>query len=601
MEIIVGHIRFEKDPSDASVFAIKTGTGPRDTKIVRYRASASGIQKIDERTIPSDVYGADFSIFGDYLAFATGGPRVWKGTKELTIGSAPAGTLWNVSSVSFGRDGKLAVANAKNVLLYALSGTVTPPVSILPPTGVGSGFNGLPPGTTEKELTTVTKSILQQMGIGNCPLPPSSGATINTTGPAQLSAFLNCLLQTSLSGPYTSPPISSNTPTSLQRHPIPLMPPQVSNAVSLSKTLITQPGFSATTGSSDVALVGARWVDGKFVLSSFCSATGNNKGLWIFSESGTQIAERNACRDAGEDQNGSTDHTWGVTPNVQLVGNGQFLKEMGPYNNRPPLLYHVSNGDLISKAWNARGMSGNGTDVTSDIAGIPGYAVVIENGTDNVLYALPDWNVLQRVSRKFQPITGVGNYIVGTPTPGNKDLVLYKVANNTLELVNKVTTNIRPVAAAVDPSSNGTRVGFLFINDGGTGKNHADIYTVGSTGLKFVKKVTLPSTTTFTSTGWQNAFALTGEYVAFNDCGLPALPAPSGTGDNLSSAKCGLAVLKGTTRMTVQRIPNATTNDGSQILPPAIRGIAISPSGAVIVTNSYGAYLYKIGGGGVGN
>jgi hypothetical protein len=609
-----GVLNIEEDPSDTSVFAVSThvstvvnGVNHTTNKVIRYRKSGTGIQKIDERSFSAPV-GVPYAILGDYVAFATGlntAPRVWKGSQELVVENSPEGWQGFTSGVAFRKDGKLAVTTGSRVLLYQIGGVSAPPISILPPTGVGSGFNGLPPETTEKELTTVTKSILQQMGIGNCPLPPSSGATINTTGPAQLGVFLNCLLQTSLSGPYTSPPISSNTPISFQRHPIPVLTPstptQSSNNVSLTKTLLTMPGFSATPGSSDAALVGARWVDGKFVLSSFCSATGNKKGLWIFSESGAQVAERNACLDAGEGPNGSLDHMWGVVPNVQPVGNGQFIKEMGSNNNRPPLLYKVSDGSLVSKAWNARGDSGNGTDVTSDIAGIPGYAVVVENGNDNVLYGLPNWNVLQRISRKFLPITGVGNYIVGTPTPGNSDLVLYKVTNNALQLVNKITTNIRPVAAAVDPSSNGTRVGFLFINDGGTGKNHADIYTVDSAGLKFVKKVALPSTATFTSTGWQNAFALTGEYIAFNDCGLSALPAPNGTGDNASAAKCGLAVLKGTTRMTVQRLPNSTTGDGKEILPPAVRGIAISPNGTILVTNYYGAYLYKIGGSAVAN
>jgi hypothetical protein len=595
------------------------------TRLIWYRAGTSGLELVKEMKLSGDFTGSQsglnkFAVWGDYIIWPFAGEHFSGG---VIVGKASGTTYSKVESVILpdaGSPQTIIASPAGNVVIttlralsstdYALktqahlykigSGSIVPVGGT--PIG-GTGFNGLPPGTTEKELTTVTKSILQQMGIGNCPLPPT-GATINTTGPAQLGAFLNCLLQTSLSGPYTSPPISSNTPTPLQRHPIsaltPATPTQSSNNVSLTKTLLTQPGNGYFT-NNEVPLVGARWIEGKFVVSSFCSGGNNSKGLWIFNESGTQTGARDVCKDAGEDTNGSTDHTWSVSPNVQPVGNGQFVKEMSPNNNRPPLLYKVSSGALVSKAWDARGASENGSDVTDNIAGIPGYAVVVENGTDNVLYGLPDWNVLQRVSKKFQPITGVGNYIVGTPTPGNRDLVLYKVTNNALQLVNKVDTSIRPVAAAVDPSSNGTRVGFLFINDGGTGKNHADIYTVGSTGLKFVKKVTLPSTTSVTSSGWQGAFAINGDYVAFSDCGLPALATPSGTGDNTSAAKCGLAVLKGTTRMTVQRIPNATANDGTEILPPAIRGIAFSPNGMILVTNYYGAYLYRIGGSVVGN
>lgn len=385
--------------------------------------------------------------------------------------------------------------------------------------------------------------------------------------------------------------------------------PTATNAsfdVSLTKTLLTMPG-NAFFVNNDVPLDGVRWIDGGyFVVSSYCSGGNNSKGLWVFKEDGTEVGRRNTCLDAGENASASAAHTWGVVSNVQPVGSGQFVKEMAPNNDRPPLLYQISGSgvSLVSRAWPAPGLggrNGNGLGAGGSIAAVPGYAIAFENGGSNVLYSLPGWAVIMRNTASFIPITGAGSFIVGVPTPAYGGLVLYRVVNGHLQLVNSVSTPIRPVAAAVDPLSNGTRVGFLFINDGTNGNNHVDIYTLGTNGLVFEKKIDLPSTTTFASTGWQGDLAISGEYTAFLDCGLPPIPTPPNNAqDFFSVANCGLAVMKGATRLNVERLPYATTIGGSssnqpmQTIPPGLNGIALSPNGTVVVTSFYGAYMYKI-------
>ncbi len=382
--------------------------------------------------------------------------------------------------------------------------------------------------------------------------------------------------------------------------------------VSLTKTLLTMPGQGYFT-NDDVPLDGARYLSGGyFVVASYCSGKSgsNKKGLWVFTTSGSLVGTRDACRDAGEDGNGSTAHAWGVVPNTQPTGAMTFVKEMGPNNDRPPLSYEVSAGgvDFVSRAWTAPGpggRSGSGSGGVENVAAIPGYAVAVEDG-DDVLYSLPNWSKLDDMTQRFIPITGVGNFIVGTPSPGNGDLVVYKVSHNNLQFVGKKDTNIRPVAATIDAASNGTKVGFLFINDGSKG-NHVDVYSVSDSGLALAKTVKLPSTATFASTGWQGALAISGNYTAFVDCGLPALPLPpNGANDFSNAAKCGLAVMNGSTTLSVERLPYATTIGASssatpeQTLPPALNGIAITPSGAILATSFYGAYLYQIGGASTG-
>ncbi len=188
-----GTSALKRDPKDASIFAIETGTSPRDAKIVRYQADASGIQKIDERSIPSDLYGFDFAILGDYVAFGALGPRVLKGTQELTVEKPTAlfdNGRWmgTISSVSLGKDGKLVVANGKNVLLYKIDGVGTGgpgPATTTPPTGVGLG------GMSDILLFARSYLTLMQAVMGGGPSLSSKVFTGlgTSTDPALQNAF----------------------------------------------------------------------------------------------------------------------------------------------------------------------------------------------------------------------------------------------------------------------------------------------------------------------------------------------------------------------------------------------------------------------------
>lgn len=391
--------------------------------------------------------------------------------------------------------------------------------------------------------------------------------------------------------------------------------------VRLSKTLLTMPGAGFFT-NNDVPLLGARWFDGYFAVSSACSGKNNSKGLWVFMEEGSLVDSLNTCRDTGEGTGGSAAHVWTSVPNVQSVGGGQFIKEMGPNNNRPPLLYKISgkNARFVSKPWSSSFGGGDGEKTAEGIAAIPGYAALLElqvsggsNGSQtveskNVLYRLPSWNEVDDMNAAFIPLTGIGKYILGTPIPGNSGLVLYEVSDNKLKLVGTAGTSVRPVAVAVDPASlddnQGGRVGLLFSNVGSTPRNTVGIYSVGSEGLKLLRTVNLPDSTSYSNT---NSLAISGEYTAFLDCGLPPIPPlSSGASDNFNARTCGVGVLKGTERLSVERLPNATTigttggpneqNIPIEIYQPAPYALALSRDAKdLLAVTSYGAYLYDIG------
>src|SRR5262249_47293893 len=147
----------------------------------------------------------------------------------------------------------------------------------------------------------------------------------------------------------------------------------------------------------------------------------------------------------------------------------------------------------------------------------------------------------------------VGNYIVGMTSAPNGagvtwNLVVYQVVNGALQQVGSPLQTVgAPLAAAVDSANPTSQVGFLLCSQNApVGPCHVPIYSVGSTGLTQISDLPLPSSAgVISDTGFEGNLAVSGSYVAVQDCGLSPLTATSGAADNSNASACGLAVWNG--------------------------------------------------------
>ncbi len=235
----------------------------------------------------------------------------------------------------------------------------------------------------------------------------SAGPYSTTTGQLCSTGTASGCISGYLFSPLTGAPCGGTSPT---------IPPTPTSGGSLKyvKTLLN----ILNTYQYPQSITDAIVANNQFILGGkgcLMNMTNNGRGggIWIVSEDGSKISERNSCLDAGMPSKllGNSFHGQTVTGNLHVNWGGDgFIKE---------------NYSIYTEANHAVFYSGTGVPISSSPLGLyNNYLKVLKNrvlatveGTDQKLLSLPDWNVIGAGSFNGNIETAtIGNFLVSNGT-----------------------------------------------------------------------------------------------------------------------------------------------------------------------------------------
>ena|GEM_PF-4694331 len=378
--------------------------------------------------------------------------------------------------------------------------------------------------------------------------------------------------------------------------------------VTLEKTLLQMPGHQYFTGGS-TPLVIPFYGDNKFVIVGYCVASNGRRGQFVFSAEGNLIAEQDVCQDSGVGQ--ANGHAWSAGERIQFDGARGFVREMTGTGAIRPALYYATSANSVSYTGRAftpsstSGMEDGNTYAVENIAVANGYAVGTRltktSGVlsmKNVVYKLPSWQPIREWAQEFTPLTGFGNFVIGyNRSGGTAGTSLYQVnADGQVQFVKVLIPQVAALGYAHDFTTNATNPTKLTLfvprqTVGGQIRPEQDQFVnleIRNNSVEVVGTRATPAGSRPLD-GMLISFGVAGDYLAVATAGRTmslsnqaATPMPT------------WELWKGTQKIATVELPNSRTSNGTEYIGEAIRGLAFAPNGRVLVTNFYGAYLYKI-------
>jgi hypothetical protein len=378
---------------------------------------------------------------------------------------------------------------------------------------------------------------------------------------------------------------------------------------------------------------------GYFEVAGNCASRGGNPraefergGMWVFDENGRFLDQRDVCFD-------TSDRTWGCFEaggcangfKIQPVGNGQFIRDLGTKEygpDRSPVLYEIKNGKVnklnqlfYNTFSNEVSGSRNDDGEVTHVAYANGKMIAVKKTEQqefpfrrlfsNVVYSIPEMGKLAEFSNPppacprggcsgsppaaiphYYPIFGVGEYFVASQghfwkgpheiyrMPSSAELL----SGQRPEKVGEIDSGTL-VHFAYD-TRDISRVALLFKSRGvATAEGTVEIYKATANGLALEQTIDDVDAwgDGLSTKDFHNAFAFSGEYLAYKTC---------------DGRHCELVVRKGSEELSVEPIPLTISGDRNH---RQIKAIEISPTGKIMVSSrefqsdvSDELYVYQI-------
>lgn len=329
---------------------------------------------------------------------------------------------------------------------------------------------------------------------------------------------------------------------------------------------------------------------GHFVISGEVTGQGR-EGVWAFSESGQAAGVGDLWRDVG--RTSADAHSQSITPFLQFNGTAGFVHSTDdPVFSNTPLTYYELSGDRLSHRSRPYAYTSGSTRRHDSNFPVANDHVVVTYSFDDetVVYRLPSFSEVETRSTSFIPITGVGEFIVAAEgTSANADILLYHVENDgDVTLVGDIPELNRFSAAKydVDHSANPHTISFLDRSTNVTSVARVMTYVVTEEGLEYAgeKTFTAPAGFMFNTTT-HHPFAINGAVTALSMC----------DGNNLTNSTCGAGVYRNSSYVGLVPSPSFTdATEGEYGKGWGVTGVDISPSGNLVVVNTFGAQLYRL-------
>ncbi len=358
----------------------------------------------------------------------------------------------------------------------------------------------------------------------------------------------------------------------------------------------------------------------QFIASGIChpgnggqSRYGHRFGMYAISDAGQFIGTRDVCIDtstahAGDWCGATTQRCTNMATDLLPLSAGRFVRVMALWGGSRPTTVYTTTGTGMERyaqtplvdpdAVSPDDLSGPYSVATASNRLI-GMAQPANSGPVNVMYSLPDLQLITSFPYEYRPIIGVGEYFVGFRNNGGSgasgwEYAVYRmpaIGTTKPARISTFTNKIiigSGVVDALDPN----RIGIV-LKDKTTGAQEFVIYTAGADGLVEESRRSLPARWMGTMSAPQDAMA--GPYLFYGRC--------TSTSQMLTerSESCKVFVEKDGADLAVEQLPR--DGEGRRL---TVVSSAISDTGRVLVsTNGYTSiasssigrlFLYEISG-----
>lgn len=350
-------------------------------------------------------------------------------------------------------------------------------------------------------------------------------------------------------------------------------------------------------------------------------------GMWVFDENGEFLDQADVCHDTADVTPGCFEA--GGCANgfkIQPVGNGQFIRDLGTKEygpDRSPVLYKIENGRIeklnqlfFNSFRNQDGGSRIDEDLFTYVAYANGKMIGVEEidgssiNLGNAIYSIPEMGRLAEFSEPvpfcrecsgsrvdfaphYYPLLGVGDYFIAVQRNSywSGPHEIYRMPDSTELLSGELPEKVGEINSgnlvhfAYD-TQDANRVALLLSpvgSIGATGLKTVEIYRATDEGL--ILEQTINSVPAWGSAlitkDFRNAFAFSGEYIAFKNC---------------QDRACEVRVMKGNENLSVEPMPLLNSSYRE------VKAIEISPTGKMMVSSrdfqsdvSDELFVYQIG------